>query len=722
MARISLEDPQYYLNRDTSWLAFNRRVLEEAGDESNPLLERVKFLAISASNLDEFFEIRVAAMVQQIEDGYNEAGPDGTTLVQKRELLGKLCHEFVDDQYECWNARLRPALAAGGIRVLALHELDPAALRFVDEYCEKELDPLLTPVTVDPAHPFPRVINKALCLGFLLRRRRRSALTYTGVVAVPRALPRLVRLPSEGTADFIFLADLVAHHAVNMYHGYDVVSSAPFRVTRNSNLYLQEEEARSLLESVRAELHNRRKGDAVRMEIEADADPEIIERLRTVFELDPWQVFPVNGPVNLSRLFNVYEQVDRPDLKYRPFSPRELRLTSKSKDLFEELRRHDILLHHPYDSYDAVVSFIESAAEDDKVLSIKQTLYRTNEHSLIVPSLIDAASRKEVTAVVELKARFDEAHNIRWARDMEDAGVQVFHGLVGLKTHCKLSLLVRRDPDGAIRSYAHIGTGNYNATTARIYTDLSLFTANPEVTRAVHDVFSFLTAYAENPGYDPLLVAPLDLAEKSIALIDREAEHARQGREARIIAKMNALLDKSVVQALYRASQAGVEIDLIVRGICALRPGVRGLSDRIRVRSIVGRFLEHSRIYYFANGGDEEIYMGSADWMPRNLYERVEVLVPLRDELLRDRVRHEILEAYLADNLKARILLRDATYIRAWQSPQGKHKTKPPVGAAAFSAQDFLISLAEGKPAATLPPPAAPRKHKALVGKERSPQ
>jgi polyphosphate kinase len=722
MARISLEDPQYYLNRDTSWLAFNRRVLEEAGDESNPLLERVKFLAISASNLDEFFEIRVAAMVQQIEDGYNEAGPDGTTLMQKRELLGNLCHEFVDDQYDCWNSRLRPALAASGIRVLSLHELDPAALRFVDEYCEKELDPLLTPVTVDPAHPFPRVINKALCLGFLLRRRRRSALTYTGVVAVPRALPRLVRLPSDGTVDFIFLADLVAHHAVNMYHGYDVVSSAPFRVTRNSNLYLQEEEARSLLESVRAELHNRRKGDAVRMEIEADADPEIIERLRTVFELDPWQVFPVNGPVNLSRLFNVYEQVDRPDLKYRPFSPRELRLTAKSKDLFEELRRHDILLHHPYDSYDAVVNFIESAAEDDRVLSIKQTLYRTNEHSLIVPSLIDAASRKEVTAVVELKARFDEAHNIRWARDMEDAGVQVFHGLVGLKTHCKLSLLVRRDPDGAIRSYAHIGTGNYNATTARIYTDLSLFTANPEITRAVHDVFSFLTAYAENPGYEPLLVAPLDLAEKSIALIDREAEHARQGREARIIAKMNALLDKSVVQALYRASQAGVEIDLIVRGICALRPGVKGVSDRIRVRSIVGRFLEHSRIYYFANGGDEEIYMGSADWMPRNLYERVEVLVPLPDEVLRDRVRHEILDAYLADNRKARILLRDATYIRAWQSPQGKHKTKPPVGAAAFSAQDFLISLAEGKQAATLPPLPAPRKHRVIVGKERSPQ
>jgi polyphosphate kinase len=718
MARISLDNPQYYLNRDTSWLAFNRRVLEEAGDEGNPLLERLKFLSISASNLDEFFEVRVAAMVQQLEDGYNEAGPDGVTLAEKRDLLNTLTHEFVDDQYDSWNSRLRPALAANGIRVLGLHELDSEALRFVDEYCEKELDPLLTPVTVDPAHPFPRVINKALCLAFLLRRRRRSALTYTGVVSVPRALPRLVRLPSAGTADFIFLADLVAHHAVNMYHGYDIVSAAPFRVTRNSNLYLAEEEARSLLESVRAELHNRRKGDAVRMEIEADADPEIIERLRTVFEIDSWQVFPVNGPVNLSRLFNIYEQVKRPELKYRPFTPRELRLTSKSKDLFEELRGHDILLHHPFDSYDAVVSFIESAAEDENVLSIKQTLYRTNEHSLIVPSLVDAALRKEVTAVVELKARFDEASNIRWARDLEDAGVQVFYGLVGLKTHCKLSLIVRRDPDGEVRSYAHIGTGNYNATTARMYTDLSLFTAKPEVTRAVHDVFSFLTAYAENPSYDPLLVAPLDLAEKCIALIDREAEHARQGNEARIIAKMNALLDKNIVQSLYRASQAGVQIDLIVRGICALRPGVRGVSDNIRVRSIVGRFLEHSRIYYFSNGGEEEIYMGSADWMPRNLYERVEVLVPLRDEVLRERVRREILDAYLADNRKARVLLRDATYIPAWQPLHGKRNRKPPIGAAAFSSQDFLIGVAEGK-APAVPVPAASRKRRVMTGKER---
>jgi polyphosphate kinase len=429
----------------------------------------------------------------------------------------------------------------------------------------------------------------------------------------------------------------------------------------------------------------------------------------------------VNGPVNLSRLFNVYEQTQHPELKFKTFVPRELRLTAKSQDLFEELRRHDVLLHHPFDSYDAVISFIESASEDDRVLSIKQTLYRTNEHSLIVPALIAAASKKEVTAVVELKARFDEASNIKWARDLEDAGVQVFHGLVGLKTHCKLSLLVRRDPDGVTRRYAHIGTGNYNATTARSYTDLSLLTADPEITGSVHDVFSFLTAYAENPNYEPLLVAPLDLAEKLTGLIERETEHAREGGHGRIIAKMNALLDQKIITALYRASQAGVEIDLMVRGICALRPGVRGVSDRIRVRSLVGRFLEHSRIYFFENGGDEEVYVGSADWMPRNLYERVEVLVPLRDPMLRERVRQEILETYLADNLKTRVLNRDGSYRRIWQAAGSKRTGKPPSGAAAFNAQEFLIGLAEGKQSLQSIPaaPARATRRRSVVGKER---
>ncbi len=385
MARYLLDNPAYYINRELSWLAFNRRVLEEAQDASNPLLERLKFLSITASNLDEFFEVRVSGLVQQIEDGYNESGMDGLTLLQERDQVSRETHKFVDDQYECWNDQLRPLMAENGIRVLGLPELDSRAREFIEDYCERELDLLLTPVTIDPAHPFPRVINKALCVAFLLRRRRRSSMTYTGVVTVPRALPRLIRLPSEDTVDFIFLADIVAHHASRMYHGYDVIASAPFRVTRNSNLYLAEEEARSLLESVRTELHNRRKGDAVRLEIESDADPEIVERLRTNFEFEPWQVFPVNGPVNLLRLFNIYEQTDHPELKFKPYVARELRLTAKSRDLFEELRRHDVLLHHPYDSYDAVVSFIESAAEDPNVLSMKQTLYRTSEHSRLFP-------------------------------------------------------------------------------------------------------------------------------------------------------------------------------------------------------------------------------------------------------------------------------------------------------------------------------------------------
>src|SRR5713101_2258535 len=717
MARISLDNPAYYINREASWLAFNRRVLEEAQDEKNPLLERLKFLSISASNLDEFFEVRVAGLVQQIEDGDTEAGPDGLTLVEEREVVSHETHKFVDDQYQCWNEDLRPALSTHGIRVLGLHELDPRARAFIEEYCERELDLLLTPVTVDPAHPFPRVINKALCVAFLLRRRRRSSLTYPGVVTVPRALPRLVRLPSEGPTDFIFLADLVAFHAARMYNGYDIVSSAAFRVTRNSNLYLAEEESRNLLESVRTELHNRRKGDAVRLEIEAEADPEIIERLRTNFALEPWQVIRVDGPVNLPRLFNIYEQTDRPDLKFKPFVPRELRLTAKSQDLFEELRRHDVLLHHPFDSFHAVVSFIEAAAEDPNVLSIKQTLYRTSENSVIVRALIDAEAKKEVTAVVELKARFDEASNIRWARDLEDAGVQVFHGLVGLKTHCKLSLLVRRDPDGVSRRYAHLGTGNYNSNTARFYTDLSLLTADGEVTSAVHDVFAFLTAYSEHSSYAPLMVSPVNIAENSLDFIARESDHARLGRPARIIAKMNALLDKNIIAALYRASQAGVDIDLLVRGICSLRPGIRGISDRIRVRSIVGRFLEHSRIFYFENGSEPEVYLGSADWMSRNLHERVEVLFPLKNPLLRDRVVHEILATYLADNMKARFLQKDGRYLRAWQSPRGRSKS-PPRGAAAFNAQDFLIGLAEGNKTPEEIPVAVPRRvsaHRPLI-------
>jgi polyphosphate kinase len=697
MARPSLDNPGFYFNRELSWLAFNRRVLQEAQDARNPLLERLKFLAITANNLDEFVEIRVAGLLQQLEEQYADTGPDGLSPQEETDRIAKELREFVADQYRCWNDQLLPEMFKAGIRIRSIADLDAASLQFVQEYCEREIDPLLTPVAVDPAHPFPRVINKALCLAFLLKRRRRSSTTFIGVVTVPRMLPRLVRLPSSnGHSDYIFLADLVAFHASSMYRGYDVVSAAAFRVTRNSNLYLEEEESLSLLDSVNTELHNRRKGDAVRLEIEAGAAPEITERLRTTFELEPWQVFQTDGPVNLSRLFNIYEQTNRPDLKFKPFVPRQLQLTGKSQDIFEELRTHDVLLHHPFDSYDSVVQFICAAAEDPRVKSIKQTLYRTSADSPIIKALIEAAAKKEVTVVVELKARFDEATNIRWARSLEDAGVQVFHGLVRLKTHCKLSLVVRSDPDGVTRRYAHLGTGNYNQVTARVYTDLSLLTTDPEMTSAVHWVFNFLTAYAERPSYEPLMVAPIDLAEKNLRLIEREAEHARQGRPSRIIAKMNALLDKAIIQALYKASQAGVEIDLIVRGMCALRPGVRGVSENIRVRSIVGRFLEHSRIFYFANGGDEEVYIGSADWMPRNLYERVETMFPIRSAMLQQRLKQEVLHAYLSDNVKARILRSNGTYVRV--QPNQRRGKKNAAAVAEFNSQDFLANLMEEKP------------------------
>ncbi|HUI52450.1 MAG TPA: polyphosphate kinase 1, partial [Terriglobales bacterium] len=506
-----------------------------------------------------------------------------------------------------------------------------------------------------------------------------------GVVTVPRALPRVLRLPTgNGGIHFVFLHDIISVNAEKLYRGYEILASAPFRITRNSNLYLEEEEARTLLDAVDSQVAQRRKGDAVRLEIGAGAHPEIVNHLVSTFELDESLVFRAAGPVNLQRLFHLYDETPRPDLKYEKFVPRLVQVGHDADSLFETLRRHDVLLHHPYDCYDPVVHFLQTAAQDPRVLSMKQTLYRTNSDSPIARALVEAADKKEVTVVVELKASFDEATNIKWARSFEDAGVQVFHGLVGLKTHAKLALIVRQDPDGKIRRYAHLGTGNYNPSTARFYSDLSLFTSDVAITSAVHDVFNYLTAYAEKAHYKPLMVAPKDMAKTCIGLIEREARHARRGRPARIIAKCNAIVDQPVVKALYRASQAGVDIDLIVRGQCTLVPGLRGISSRIRVRSIVGRFLEHSRIYYFENGGKPEIYLGSADWMPRNLYERVEVLFPLKDESLRQRIYNEILPAYLADNLKARILGSDGkyTYVRRGQNGKG------------FSVQEHLMRVA----------------------------
>ncbi len=691
-----------FVSRDSSWLNFNRRVLEEARDSGNPLLERVKFLAITASNLDEFIEVRIASMLQRIEEGTGEPGPDGITAQALLDSINVDVHDFVTEQYACWNNELHPALCSQGIRLLYWEELNAEARAAATALYQREVDPLLTPITIDPRHPFPRVLNKVLCVALLLRRKRKGAgAPVLGVITVPRALPRFLRMPKtpgSETTDFIFLHDLIEHHAAGMYRGYEILSTAAFRVTRNSNLYFEEEESRSLLEAVRAELHNRRKGDAVRLEIEQDAHPEIIERLRSNFELEESQVFRTDGPVNLSRLMTLYGDIDRPDLKDTPFVGRELRLHRKSTDLFDELRTHDILLHHPYDSYDAIVGFIEAGAVDPNIISMKQTLYRTSADSPIFRALTEAAQSKEVTVVVELTARFDEASNIRWARNLEDAGVQVFHGIVGLKTHCKLALLVRRDPDGEIRRYVHMGTGNYNPVTSRFYTDVSLLTTDPEITASVHSVFNYLTAHSESDDYAPLLVSPLTLAQGTIRLIQRETEHAQAGKPARIIAKMNSLLEQSVIEALYAASQAGVEIDLIVRGICSLRPGLPGVSERIRVRSIVGRFLEHSRIFYFANAGEEEVYCGSVDWMPRNLFERCEVVFPIKDAALRTRLRTEILSAYLADTTKARLMQPDGTYIRLRDTAEGRF-------AGPFSAQQFLMELAEGKISVNSIPP-----------------
>ena len=694
-----------FFSRDESWLRFNERVLEEAQDENNPLLERVKFLAITASNLDEFIEIRVACILQRIEDGEKQPQPadeGGLTLEERLERLSVTLSAFVKAQYRCWNKLLLPALAAEKISVLRWKDLSTEARAQAQRFYESEVDPLLTPVTIDPSHPFPRVLNKALCIALLLRHKRSSTsglktMPVLGVLTVPRSLPRLICLPAkDGAIHFIMLHELIESQAARMYRGYEVLEQTAFRVTRNSNLYMQEEESRSVLESVRAELHNRRKGDAVRLEIECTASDAMQERLRTNFELDAWQVFKTDGPVNLSRLMNLYSEAKRPDLKYPPFAGREYRLRPGSADLFEDLRKGDIMLHHPFDSYKTVESFIGSGAADPAVISVKQTLYRTSADSPLFRALTEAGQTKEVTVVVELMARFDEASNIRWARELEDAGVGVYHGVFGLKTHCKLALLVRRDADGVIRRYVHMGTGNYNPVTARFYTDISLLTAQPEITAAVQAVFNYLTtAEAERDAYRPLQVAPITLADDTLELIRKETANAKAGRAAWIIAKMNALLDRATVEALYEASQAGVEIDLIIRGMCSLRPGIKGMSERVRVRSIVGRFLEHSRIFLFGNGGDPLIYAGSADWMPRNLFERCEVVFPVLQPSLRERLREEILGAYLRDNVKARLLQPDGSYVRVQRG-----------GAAPFAAQDYLMSMAS-TPEPVMPPASA---------------
>ena len=675
-----------YIDRDFSWLDFNARVLAEARDPGNPLLERLKFLSIVANNLDEFFEVRVSGLLQKVESSVSTDGIAHMDCRAKLAGLLKAAHSQVARQYRCWNRELIPELKAKGIHVLGMEDLGPEELERLHRRFRKEIYPLLTPIKVDPAHPFPWVANKALCLGVWLEEDGVPTHGGLGVLAIPRCLPRVIELPNHGPGlHYIFLQDIIKLFLPDLFQGYRIRGSASFRVTRNSNLYMTEDMG-NLLDSVEAVVRSRRKGNVVRLEIDADTPPRIRQALLDNFGLEPELVFGAPGPVNLNRLMGLYHMVPLGELKFPPHSPRALR-GSAVQDVFARIRAQDILLHHPFESFEPVVEFIRSAARDPDVLCIKQTLYRTSAESSIVYALLEAAERgKEVTAVVELQARFDEKSNIQWARQLQDKGGTVVYGLVGLKTHCKLALVLRREGSG-IREYAHIGTGNYHPETAKHYTDLGLLTADRSVTEGISEVFNYLTAHARLPNFPSLLVGPVNLLEETLAMIRAEEDNARKGLPCGITAKMNAIIDAEVIDALYQASQAGVPIRLIVRGICALRPGVPGLSEGIEVRSVLGRFLEHSRIYRFENAGLPLVFIGSGDWMTRNLRERVEVLAMVRHPDIRRRLEN-VLSVYWADNAKTHVMSRDGTYRRLEAAS----------GEARFETQAHLTENPEARP------------------------
>lgn len=647
-----------YFNRELSWLAFNRRVLDLARNPEYPLIERLKFLAIVSSNLDEFFEIRVAGLVQQVESGVIEVGIDGLGPKEQLRRIHGITVAMVKDQYQCWQDQLVPAMKREGIAFKSRKELTRKELAWVKDYFQQQVYPVLTPLGLDPAHPFPQLANKSLNILVKLAepgRGRRE--TRVAVIPVPRILPRVVRVDPEASGEqetYLFLSDLIKIFDQELFPGYRIKGAWAFRITRNSDLYIDEEEVENLLTKIEEELHKMRRGDPVRLEIEHDVDDDTLENLLRAIDLPADYVFRVNGPINLLRLMSVYGMIERADLKDPPLHARVPEALACPEDLFPNIRERDYLLHHPYESFHPVVDFLRQAAADPKVFAIKQTLYRTSGDSPIIEALKEASRNgKQVTALVELKARFDEANNIQWARELEEVGVHVVYGLVGLKTHCKCCLVVRREGQG-LRRYAHLGTGNYNPKTAKIYTDLSLFTAAPAITGEVADLFNTLTGFSRTPSFKKLLVAPFTLHAEIQKRIQRETRNAKAGKPARIIAKCNSLIEKDTINHLYDASNAGVPIDLIIRGICSLVPGVKGMSENIRVRSVVGRLLEHSRIYYFENGDAEpEVFIGSADWMSRNFFRRIECVFPLEDPELKARVIEEILPPYLQDTTAA---------------------------------------------------------------------
>ncbi|MGB0421658.1 MAG: polyphosphate kinase 1 [Limisphaerales bacterium] len=658
-------DPAHYINRELSWLAFNQRVLDEARDSTNPLLERLKFFCIVSSNLDEFFEVRVAGVKQQIHHQVGDTTPDGRTPEETYKAISRRVKRLLQDQYQCWNDELLPALADKGIKLLDCSNLTPAQLKWVDGYYQSQVHPVLTPLGLDPSHPFPLLLNKSLNIIIELKSHASaSGKSGLALVQVPRNLNRLVLIrKTRQQASYVFLEDIILRHAQTLFPGYEVRGQWLFRVTRNSELYLDEESIPDMLKAMEEELDNRRKGEAVRLELTHGCPASIRSRLLSELEIEEEDCHAISGPLSTTQLMQIYDDTHAASLRDVAFVGKTPQLLSRKRSLFDAIRERDHLLHHPFEHFNVVVQFIEQASEDPDVLAIKQTMYRAGNDPRIFKALMNAVRLgKQVTVVMELKARFDEDNNIRAARRLEEAGVHVLYGMAGYKIHCKMCMVVRKDEDG-IRRYVHLASGNYNPTTAKLYTDLGLFTARPEIGAEMGNVFNLLTGMCQFQGTNKLMVAPFNLHQRMLALIARETEAARSGQPARIIAKMNALVDKEIIEALYEASRSGVEIDLIIRGVCCLRPGVKGVSERIRVRSIVDRFLEHSRVFYFENGCRPEVYLGSADWMPRNFFKRIEVVFPIEDGILRDRLIEEVLAFNLRDNQKARIMQSDGTYV-----------------------------------------------------------
>jgi polyphosphate kinase len=666
--RVSRHSPEHFLNRELQALEFNRRVLAQAEDKSVPLLERLRFLCIVSSNLDEFFEIRLSGVKEQIKLGAAAAGPDGLTPLEVFRQVAARAQGIVERQYRLLNEEVLPGLAREGIRFLRRSEWSAGQQEWIRDYFFREMMPVLTPIGLDPAHPFPRVFNKSL--NFAVELEGRDAFgrdSRAAIVQAPRVLPRVIRLPrnvAQGPNDFIFLTSILHAHVGELFSGMGVLGCYQFRVTRNSDLFVEEEEVKDLRQALQGELPQRHFGDAVRLEVADNMSESMTRFLLGQFGLEGDDLYVVAGPVNLVRLMSIPEQVNRPDLEYPPFQQGLPKSVAKGRDLFQTIRKGDVLMHRPFQSFTPVVEFIREAARDPNVVAIKQTVYRTGIDSVIMQTLIDAAkSGKEVTVVVELMARFDEEANINWAARLEEVGAHVVYGVVGHKTHAKMSMVVRRE-EGRLVRYCHVGTGNYHPRTARFYTDFDLLTCREAICADVNEVFQQLTGLGKVTKLKHVWQAPFTLHASTLAAIENETRVAKSGKPARIIAKMNALLEPQIIEALYKASQAGVRVELVVRGVCALRPGVKGLSENIRVRSIVGRFLEHTRVFHFRNGGEHEVMLSSADWMDRNFFKRIELCVPVLDLKARRRIMREGLKPYLEDNCQAWEMQPDGSFKR----------------------------------------------------------